>query len=116
MTVARKPLKAQLDELTDRQVVERCMELAGMLWAYNELSSFEGRDTELNQIRREMRLLRSDRNRNELIHAAIEATVTAWRGKPIEYNTRDYEDGEVLNDETEAAEATGQKQLPRALR
>jgi hypothetical protein len=31
-----KPLKAQLDELTDRQMVERCMELAGILWAYNE--------------------------------------------------------------------------------
>ena len=33
------------------------------------------------------------------------------RGKPIEYDTYDYED--AGDDETEAAEATGQKQLPR---
>lgn len=96
-----KPLKAQLDELTDRQVVERCMELAGILWAYNESDSFEGRDTEINQIRREMRILRGDMRWNALIKAAIEATVATWRGKPIEYDTYDYEGAEEPNDEAE---------------
>jgi hypothetical protein len=96
----KKPLKAQLDELTDRQVVERCMELAGILWAYNELGSFEGRDTEINRIRREARMLRhGDMRRARLIHAAIEATVAAWRGKPIEYDTYDYEDAEDIEEE-----------------
>ena len=51
----RKPLKAQLDELTDRQVVERCMELEGMKWAYNQLELFRGprRRTEQNSERGE---------------------------------------------------------------
>jgi DNA (cytosine-5)-methyltransferase 1 len=100
---AMKSLKAQLDELTDRQVVERCMELAGILWAYNELGSFEGRNPEINRIRREAKMLRhGDMRRARLIHAAIEATVTTWRGKPIEYDTYDYGDAEETNDEAKS--------------
>jgi hypothetical protein len=100
-----KTLKAQLDELADRQIVERCMELAGMAWAYNQLSFFEGRDTELNQIRREAKALRyGDMRRTALIEAAIEATVAAWRGKPIIYDGEgigDLEDPVASNDQTE---------------
>jgi hypothetical protein len=99
-----KSMRAQLDELTDRQVVERCMELAGILWAYNELGSFEGRDAELNRIRREAKALRyGDMRRAALIKAAIEATVTAWRGKPISYDSEDIEDFAALTDQTESA-------------
>lgn len=110
--MAKKPLKAQIDELTDRQVVERCMELAGILWAYNELGSFEGRGTEINQIRREARMLRhGDMRRHLLIKTAIEATVAAWRGKPIEYDCDAIEDVDDEGDETEAVEVAEQKQL-----
>jgi hypothetical protein len=64
MLSGMKSMRAQLDELTDRQVVERCMEPAGML----------------------------------------EATVAAWRGGPIIYDTiEDIEGLVTITDQTESA-------------
>jgi hypothetical protein len=79
-----KSIEVQFAGLTDQQIVSRFMTLAGLVWAYNELGSFEGRDTELNRLRREAKALRyGDLRRAKLIHDAIEATITAYRGKPI---------------------------------
>jgi hypothetical protein len=55
-----------------------------MIWAYNETGYFIGRDPELNRLRREATALRyGDCRRAKLIQDAIEATITAYRGKPI---------------------------------
>jgi|HubBroStandDraft_2_1064218.scaffolds.fasta_scaffold1431188_1 hypothetical protein len=103
-----KSMAARFAEMTDKQIVASYMTLVGMIWAYNETDYFIDRDTELNRLRREAKALRyGDPRRAELIHAAIEATIVAYRGKPIIRDGEDIEDPVALNDQTETGVRQG---------
>ena len=103
-----KSMAARFAEMTDKQIVASYMTLVGMIWAYNETDYFIDRDTELNRLRREAKTLRyGDPRRAKLIYAAIEATIVAYRGKPIIRDGEDIEDPVALNDQTETGVRQG---------
>jgi hypothetical protein len=97
-----KSMEARFAEMTDKQIVASYMTIVGMIWAYNETNYFIGRDTALNRLRREARALRyGDQRRAKLIHDAIEATIVAYRGKPI------IDDGEEVDADPPLLTPTG---------